>query len=280
LEVGDILYYDDLDYIMKKHRPMAVMHFAALSLVGESVLQPERYYTNNVIGSLNILKAMCSNNIEHIVFSSSCAVYGNPQQIPIPEGHPTLPVNAYGQTKLTVENMLFDFARARNFHYISLRYFNAAGADPDAKIGEYHNPETHLVPLVIKAAMGETRLEVFGTDYDTPDGTAIRDYIHVDDIADAHILALDTILNGGKNAVLNLGTGTGTSVREIISTMEAIIGRKIPVTDTPRREGDPPVLVAGPSRLLEIMGWKPVYTDIRKIMETAWKWHCSIDKVA
>jgi UDP-glucose-4-epimerase GalE len=265
---------------MKKHRPMAVMHFAALSLVGESVLQPERYYTNNVIGSLNILKAMCSNNIEHIVFSSSCAVYGNPQQIPIPEGHPTLPVNAYGQTKLTVENMLFDFARARNFHYISLRYFNAAGADPDAKIGEYHNPETHLVPLVIKAAMGETRLEVFGTDYDTPDGTAIRDYIHVDDIADAHILALDTILNGGKNAVLNLGTGTGTSVREIISTMEAIIGRKIPVTDTPRREGDPPVLVAGPSRLLEIMGWKPVYTDIRKIMETAWKWHCSIDKVA
>lgn len=270
---GDILDTEALNTAIRKYRPLAIMHFAASSLVGESVRNPEQYYNNNVVGSLSIVKSMCTNNVRHLVFSSSCAVYGNPEQIPIPDDHPVRPVNTYGNTKLAVENMLHDFSWAANLHYISLRYFNAAGADPECGIGEQHFPESHLVPLAIQAVLGETkRLEIYGDDYDTPDGSAVRDYIHVNDIADAHILALQSLLNGGDNACLNLGTGVGTSVREIIAAVEQISNRTVPVSQAPRRQGDPAMLVAKPSQRLINLGWRPVYT-LHEIIKTAWMWH-------
>lgn len=281
LETGDILDRDQLDSVFRKYRPLAVMHFAALSLVAESEQQPWKYYTNNITGSLSLLNAMRDHDVRYLVFSSTCAVYGKPQQIPIPEDHPTVPVNTYGNTKLAVENMIDDFSRAGHLRYIALRYFNAAGADPDYGIGEDHTPETHLVPLAMQVAAGQkSRLDIYGTDYETPDGTAIRDYIHVNDIASAHVLSLRSLLDGGASAKLNLGTGTGTSVREIITAVETVSGRNIPVACAARRQGDPPVLIACPSARLNAMGWRPVYTDLRKIVQTAWHWHNSFEHVA
>ena len=273
LERGDVLDGARLAEVMARYRPVALMHFAALSLVGESMSNPEKYYTNNVVGSLSLIKAMLAGGVDTLVFSSTCAVYGEPRRVPIPEDHPAAPINPYGHTKLAVENMLRDFSLGGGLRYLALRYFNAAGADPEVRIGECHAPETHLVPLVMAAAAGGAPVKVLGTDYDTPDGTAVRDYIHVDDIADAHLLALESLRDGGASGCLNLGTGTGSSVREIIRALERVSGRAVPAIDAPRRPGDPPRLVAEPSPRLAALGWRPAYATVDGIIETAWRWH-------
>ena len=229
LEEGDITDYARLEAVMRKYNPKAVMHFAAYAYVGESVEKPSKYYRNNVAGTLTLLESMRSCGIDKIIFSSTCATYGMPEQIPIPEDHPQNPINPYGRSKLMIEWILKDFAAAYDMRYVSLRYFNAAGADPDAEIGEDHDPETHLIPLVLDVASGKRdHIEIFGTDYDTPDGTCIRDYIHVTDLADAHLLALEYLMNGGKSDVFNLGNGNGFSVREVIAAALKITGCDIP----------------------------------------------------
>ncbi|MDF1594332.1 MAG: UDP-glucose 4-epimerase GalE, partial [Desulfobacterales bacterium] len=227
-EKGDILDRQRLDAVIEKYKPDAVMHFAAFAYVGESVENPGKYYRNNVVGSLTILEAMRDHGIRNIVFSSTCAVYGNPETVPIPEDHSTKPINPYGVSKFTVERMLEDFSNIHDMGYVSLRYFNAAGADPDAEIGEDHDPETHLIPLVLDAAAGRSEnVKIFGTDYDTPDGTCIRDYVHVSDLADAHVLALEYLKETGKSDSFNLGNGNGFSVREVIETAREIAGKNI-----------------------------------------------------
>ncbi|MGB9861034.1 MAG: UDP-glucose 4-epimerase GalE [Candidatus Bipolaricaulaceae bacterium] len=251
----------------------AVMHFAALTSVPESVADPGRYYEVNLLGTLNLLEAMREFGVKTIVFSSSAAVYGDPQKIPIPEDHPTRPKSPYGRTKLMVEEILCDYARAYGFSYVSLRYFNAAGSDPAGRIGEWHEPERHLIPIVLEAALGKRPyVEIFGTDYETPDGTGVRDYIHVVDLAQAHVLALRYLEAGGKSGIYNLGIGRGYSVREVIEVCRKVTGREIPVREGPRRPGDPAVLVADPTRAQEELGWKPVYTALEPLVETAWRW--------
>jgi UDP-arabinose 4-epimerase len=252
------------------------MHFAAYAYVGESVQDPGKYYRNNVAGTLALLEAMRDHSIGHFVFSSTCATYGIPERVPIGEASPQVPINPYGASKLMIERMLTDFEVAHGLRSISLRYFNAAGADPGGDIGEDHDPETHLIPLAIRAAQrGAPSLAIFGTDYDTPDGTAIRDYIHVADLAEAHVLALADLLGGGPSVMLNLGTGTGYSVRDVVRTIEAVGGRPVPVRESPRRAGDPPVLVADPKQAMQRLKWQPVYSDLSTIIETAWRWHDS-----
>ena len=252
-----------------------VMHFAAHCSVGESMEKPEKYYGNNVVGSLRLLLAMRKTGVKRIVFSSSAATYGNPVKTPIPEDHPTDPINAYGQTKLDFEHALKYYAGAYGLGYVALRYFNAAGAAPDAKIGEDHDPETHLVPIVLEVALGRRdAVAIFGTDYPTPDGTCIRDYIHVYDLAQAHILAMEAI-EPGKGRVYNLGNGAGYSVREVIETARRVTGHRLPVKEGPRRAGDPPTLVASSEKIMRELGWKPRFPDLQAIVETAWRWHQS-----
>ena len=273
LEIGVLADRERLDQVLRHHRPEAVMHFAGLIAVGESVARPGLYYRNNVADSLVLLEAVRDHGIGRFVFSSSAAVYGRPETVPIPESHPTRPVNPYGATKLAMEWMLADFGTAHGLRSVCLRYFNAAGADPEGELGERHDPETHALPLAILAALGRRDcFQVFGTDYDTPDGTAIRDYIHVQDLALAHVRALDTLRQGGASAVLNLGTGIGTSVRELVAAVGRVGGRPVPVRHAPRRAGDPPVLVAAPERAFAVVFWRPVWRDFDAIVETAWRW--------
>ncbi|MFP5258052.1 MAG: UDP-glucose 4-epimerase GalE [Acidobacteriota bacterium] len=271
---GDILNRGELDEVFAEYKPAAVLHFAAYAYVGESVVDPEKYYRNNVAGSLSLLSAMRKANCRHMVFSSTCATYGTPDRVPLTEDHPTRPMSPYGASKLMIEQMLKDFGVAYGLTSTALRYFNAAGADPDGQIGEDHKPETHLIPLVIAAALGRIpHVEVFGTDYPTPDGTAVRDYIHVADLAEAHILAVKRLLDGAPSATYNLGTGTGNSVREVIKAVEAVSGKPVPVVEGPRRAGDSPGLYADSGAIIRELGWNPQYMDLKAIVETAWRWH-------
>ena len=273
-EQGDILDRNRLDEVIKRYQPTAIMHFAAFAYVGESVDNPGKYYHNNVSGSLTLLEVMRDYNINNFIFSSTCATYGEPEQIPIPEDHKQAPINPYGQSKLMIEQMLSDFDVAHNLKSVSLRYFNAAGADPDGDTGEDHDPETHLIPLVLDVAVGKRpSITIFGDDYDTPDGTCIRDYIHVTDLADAHVKALKYLEQGGATTKYNLGNGKGFSVKEVIDTAKLITAKDIPVVIGPRRPGDPPRLVGDAARIRKELNWQPEYADLETIIETAWKWH-------
>ena len=250
-----------------------LLHFAASCYVGESMEDPEKYYINNVVGSLRLASAMRKAGVGRIVFSSSAATYGNPVQVPVTEDHPTQPVNAYGQTKLDFEHALRYYAGAYGLGYAALRYFNAAGAAPDARIGEDHKPETHLVPVVLQVALGQREsVSIFGTDYPTPDGTCVRDYVHVYDLAQAHILAMQAI-QPGQGLTFNLGNGAGYSVRQVIEAARRVTGRPIPAREDPPRPGDPPSLVASSERIIRELGWKPKYPALETIIETAWRWH-------
>jgi UDP-glucose-4-epimerase GalE len=273
LIVGDLADVDHLDQEILVRRIEAVVHFAAFTYVGESVLEPGKYYQNNLVNTLNLMECLRRQRVGRFVFSSTAATYGNPERIPIPEDAPQRPINPYGASKLTVERALADYALAYKWGYAALRYFNAAGASPDGSIGEDHDPETHLIPLVIQAILGQRpHIEIFGTDYATPDGTCIRDYIHVDDLAEAHLLALEH-LQPGKQMLYNLGIGKGSSVREVIRAVEEVTGKSVPVKEGPRRPGDPDVLVASSEKIQRELGWRPRYTDLRTIIETAWNWH-------
>jgi UDP-arabinose 4-epimerase len=271
---GDIADRERLRAAFAEHRIAAVMHFAAYAYVGESVGDPALYYRNNLCGSLALLDAMREAGVGEIVFSSTCATYGNPDSVPIRETAPQRPVNPYGETKLAIERALHWYGQAYGIRSVALRYFNAAGADPEGEIGEDHEPETHLVPLLLQAALGRRpAIEVYGTDYPTPDGTAIRDYVHVDDLAAAHLSALERLRGGGAGIALNLGTGRGHSVREVIAAAKAVSGRNVPARDAPRRPGDPPVLVADPSLAYETLGWRARHSGIESIIATALAWH-------
>lgn len=271
---GDIRDSSFLADVIRTHRPEAVIHFAAFAYVGESVTAPALYYGNNVIGSLSLLESLRQAGVDKIVFSSTCSTYGLPRALPIDENHPQAPVNPYGWSKLMVEQALRDYAAAYGLRWVSLRYFNAAGADPEAEIGERHDPETHLIPLVLRAITDPTApLSLLGEDYDTPDGTCIRDYVHVQDLATAHLDALAYLSAGGAPVALNLGTGRGHSVREVIACAERITGRPVPWEGRPRRPGDPPHLVADASRAQRILGWQPAWPQIEDMIAHAWAWH-------
>lgn len=270
---GDIRDRAILEKAFHAYPITAVMHFAALTSVPESVEDPARYYAVNLVGTWNVLEAMRAHGAKLFVFSSSAAVYGEPQRIPIPEDHPTRPKSPYGRTKLMVEEILSDYAWAYGLRYVSLRYFNAAGSDPEGEIGEWHEPERHLIPIVLEVALEKRPyLEIFGTDYETPDGTGVRDYIHVTDLAWAHVLALKHLEAGGESRVYNLGIGRGYSVREVVEICRRVTGREIPVREAPRRPGDPAILVADPSRAMRELGWQPRFTELEPIVETAWRW--------
>lgn len=268
---ADLLDKASLDNVFQKNKIDAVIHFAAFAYVGESVVNPQKYYENNVVGTLNLLEAMRKSGVNKIVFSSSCATYGTPQYTPIDETHPQNPINPYGRTKLMVEHIFEDYRQAYGLNYVALRYFNASGASADGTIGESHNPETHLIPLVFQAIRNKNQaIKVFGSDYNTPDGTCIRDYVHVEDLACAHRLALEKI--SSFSGCLNLGTGVGTSVKELIKEAEKIAGMSCPVEYVARRAGDPAILYASNTKAREILGWKPVYTRIQDILKTVWTW--------
>jgi len=249
------------------------MHFAANSLVGESVQDPKKYFNNNVMNSLQLVESLSELKIRKFIFSSSAAVYGEPETIPIPEDHPCSPTNPYGETKWIFEKILEAFHGLGKINYVSLRYFNAAGADPDGDLGEDHEKETHLIPLVLKAALDNSSVPIFGTDYDTPDGTCIRDYIHVTDLAEAHILALKRLMDGKPSGIYNLGNGSGYSVKEVLKTAETVTGRKINSYEATRRPGDPARLVASSDRIQRELGWTPKYPELTTIIQTAWEWH-------
>ncbi|NQT79862.1 MAG: UDP-glucose 4-epimerase GalE [Candidatus Aminicenantes bacterium] len=252
----------------------AVLHFASLIQVGESYENPKKYYTHNLISSLNLLDAMLEAGIKNFVFSSSAAVYGVPQQIPIPESHALNPFNPYGQTKYFIEKILQDYERAYGLKFISLRYFNAAGADSEGRLGELHNPETHLIPNILLFLLGKKEnFDLFGTDFPTKDGTAVRDYVHVTDLAQAHVLALKEILTSSKSEFINLGANKGYSVLEVIKKTEEITGKKVQYREKPRREGDVPVLLASKEKAEQILGWELCFSSIETIIETAWNWH-------
>lgn len=272
-EQADLKDKEAINKIFKKYKIDAVVHFAAFAYVGESVTEPKKYYQNNVVNTLNLLDAMVENDVKNIVFSSTCATYGNPQYMPLDEKHPQNPINPYGKTKLMIEQIMEDYDTAYSLKFAALRYFNAAGADYQGELGESHNPETHLIPLVLKAIKGEIpKITVFGTDYDTPDGTCVRDYVHVEDLADAHMLALEKLFKDGKSLKINLGTGVGNSVKEVIEAAQEVTGQKVPLEYGERRAGDPDKLFATNAFAKEILGWNPKYTDIKKIIETAWAW--------
>ena len=275
LIVGELSDRELLNETLSTEDIEAVMHFAAFAKVGESVTDPAKYYVNNVVATIGLMEAMRLREINKFVFSSTCATYGEPQTIPIREDEPQQPVNPYGFTKLIIERALEDYANAYGFGYAALRYFNAAGASPEGDIGEDHDPETHLIPIVLQVALGQREnVTVFGEDYDTPDGTCIRDYIHVDDLGKAHLSALEN-LSPGKGIKLNLGTGNGYSVREVIDACRKITGHSIPEVHGERRAGDPPELVADSSAAKEILGWTPEYQTVESVVETAWRWHQS-----
>ncbi|MER3494219.1 MAG: UDP-glucose 4-epimerase GalE [Mastigocladus sp. ERB_26_2] len=274
LVVGDTSDRPLLDHLFQSHDIAAVMHFSAYAYVGESVTDPAKYYRNNVVGTLTLLEAMLAASVNKFVFSSTCATYGVPQIIPIPENHPQNPINPYGATKLMVERILSDFDTAYGLKSVIFRYFNAAGADPNGKLGEDHNPETHLIPLVLQTALGKREsISVFGTDYPTADGTCIRDYIHVNDLADAHVLGLEYLLRGGDSEVFNLGNGNGFSVKEVIETAKSITARDIKVVECDRRPGDPPVLIGSSDKARKILNWQPKYSSLKEIITHAWQWH-------
>jgi UDP-glucose 4-epimerase len=271
---GDIHDVPFLKHIMGEYEIDAVLHFAASSQVGESMVNPAKYYYNNVGGTLGLIEAMRVSGVENIVFSSTAAVYGEPSSVPITEDMPLHPTNVYGRTKLMIEKMLSDYSMAYHMRYVALRYFNAAGASLMGNIGEDHRPETHLIPLTIQAALGQREaISIFGTDYDTPDGTCLRDYIHVKDLASAHLLALDHLSNGGDSRVYNLGTKNGFSVREIIDTVKKVTGRDFMVKEEKRRAGDPAKLIASSDKIMKELHWEPKHSTIEEIVSTAWRWH-------
>lgn len=268
---ADLLDKDSLRAVFKTHNIDAVIHFAAFAYVGESVEKPQKYYQNNVIGTINLLDVMLEFGVKKIVFSSTCATYGEPQYTPIDENHPQNPINPYGRTKLMIEQIFADYERAYGLSHIALRYFNAAGCSVDGSIGESHNPETHIIPLVLQAIQGKRpSIKVFGTDYETRDGTCIRDYIHVNDLAQAHYLAVKKL--GEYNGCINLGTGVGTTVKEIITAAEKVSGKSCPTEYAERRAGDPAKLFANNEKAKEILGWNPQYMNIEDIIKTAWNW--------
>ena len=271
---GDIRDIEFLDNLFKIEKIDAVIHFAAYSLVGESVTNPLKYYDNNLYGTKVLLEAMIKNNVNKIVFSSTAATYGEPENIPILESDKTCPTNPYGETKLAMEKMFHWASKAHGLNYVSLRYFNACGADATGQIGEAHNPESHLIPLVLQVPNGKREsVSIYGTDYDTPDGTCIRDYIHVTDLAQAHILAVEYLANGGASDIFNLGNGVGYSVREVIETARSVTGHPIPAIEVPRRSGDPARLVASGEKAKKILGWEPKIKQLDEIIASAWKWH-------
>ena len=274
LVVGDTNDRSLLDRVFAEHQIDAVMHFAAYAYVGESVTEPGKYYRNNVVGTLTLLEAMVAANIKKFVFSSTCATYGVPEFVPITEDQPQNPINPYGATKLMVERILQDFDRAYDFRSVCLRYFNAAGADPEGNLGEHHDPETHLIPLVLQAAAGQRdSISIFGTDYDTADGSCVRDYIHVLDIAQAHILSLEYLMHDGATDVFNLGISNGFSVKEVIESARQITGKEIKAEISDRRPGDPPALVGSGVKAQKTLGWQPAYSNLNDIISHAWQWH-------
>jgi UDP-glucose 4-epimerase len=271
---GDMGNPADLERVFRQYPIKAVMHFAAHSQVGESVEQPLMYYRNNVANTITLLQSMQQAGIQHFIFSSTAAVYGEPVNTPITEDHPCSPTNPYGNTKLAVERLLHDVSNATDLSYSVLRYFNAAGADAEGNIGERHQPETHLIPLVLQVATGEREsINIFGDDYPTPDGTCLRDYVHVSDLTQAHLLALESLLNGGGNTTFNLGNNTGYSVRQVIETARQITGHPIPAVMSGRRAGDPAILVADSAHIRAELGWQPRYENIEDIIRSAWAWH-------
>jgi UDP-glucose 4-epimerase len=273
VEDGDIRDRARLREVLALHKPAAVLHFAGLIEVSQSFKEPEAFYDINVGGSLSLLQAMMEADIRAFVFSSTCATYGRPQYMPLDEAHPQAPINPYGRTKHIVEQALRDFDLCDRMRSVMLRYFNAAGADAEGRIGEWHTPETHAVPLLIEAALGRRQgFSIFGDDYDTRDGTCIRDYVHVSDLADAHVRAVEYLLNGGETVAINLGTGTGTSVKELVAAVETVSGRPLAVTQAERRPGDPPLLVASNETARRLLGWEPEH-EVGDIIRSAWTWH-------
>lgn len=271
--LGDLSNIEQIRLCFRKYKFDAVMHFSAYAYVGESVENPSKYYFNNVSYTLNLLQVMLENGVNNFIFSSTCATYGIPNQIPIPEDHPQNPINPYGWSKLMVEQILKDYGRAYGLKYVIFRYFNAAGADPECEIGEWHEPETHLIPLALKTALGvNDHLKIFGEDYPTPDGTCVRDFIHVDDLAEAHILGLEYLVDTGKSEVFNLGNERGFSVREVVNKVEEITKKRVKTVSWSRREGDPPVLIGSSEKARRILGWIPKYSSIETIIETSWNW--------
>ncbi|MGV1770420.1 UDP-glucose 4-epimerase GalE [Agrobacterium vitis] len=271
-EQGDIADGARLDAVLSKYKPECVMHFAAFAAVGESVTDPAKYYNNNIHGSVCLLDAMRRNGVDTIVFSSTCATYGEVKSLPIVEEAPQSPVNPYGFSKLVIEQALKDYGHAYGLKWVAMRYFNAAGLDPEGDLGERHDPETHAIPLAVLAAMRQTEFNVFGTDYDTPDGTAVRDYIHVCDLADAHVLAIDYLQKGGESGAFNLATGKGTSVKDLLEAVSEAVGAQVPIKYAPRRAGDAPALYASGDKARSLLGWTPQYTDINVIVKTAADW--------
>lgn len=271
---GDIGDADKLRETFSKYKIDAVMHFAALASVGDSVVNPQVYYQNNIAKSLTLLQVMLENDCKQFIFSSSAATFGEPQVIPIPEDHPKDPTNPYGRSKLMLEHILAEYDTAYGLKSVSLRYFNASGADPDGKIGEDHTPEGHIIPIIIQQVLGQREsVKIFGTDWPTPDGTCIRDYVHVTDLGQAHLLSLDSLRNGGPTNVFNLGNGNGYSVKEVIDVVSEVSGKPVNAVPAPRRPGDPARLVASSDKIKRELGWKPQYADLRTIIETAWAWH-------
>lgn len=271
---ADLRNIDEIRRVLKENEIEAVIHFAAYIEVGESVLNPLKYYNNNVIASLNLLSAMQEAGVNKIVFSSTAATYGIPESIPIKESDKTVPINPYGETKLTVEKLLKWADNAYGIKYAVLRYFNACGAHVSGKIGEAHSPESHLIPIILQVAQGKRdEIMIFGNDYKTKDGTCVRDYVHVSDLAQAHVLALKNLRKGVQSDIFNLGNGTGFSNREVVEAARAVTGKAIKATDAPRRPGDPDTLVASAEKAINELGWKPKYNDLNKIIETAWNWH-------
>ncbi|MCI8342685.1 MAG: UDP-glucose 4-epimerase GalE [Firmicutes bacterium] len=271
---GDIGDKEFVDKIFKKEKIDAVIHFAAFSLVGESVTNPLKYYRNNLCKTEALIESMVENGVDKIVFSSTAAVYGEPKNIPIMESDPTLPTNPYGETKLAMENMFKWTAAAHGMRYVSLRYFNACGADESGELGEAHNPESHLIPIILQVPLGQREaVSVYGTDYITRDGTCVRDYIHVTDLAEAHILAVEYLMNGGKSEIFNLGNGVGFTVKEVIEAARTATGLDILSQDGNRREGDPAQLVASSEKAMNVLGWNPVHNSLEEIISSAWKWH-------
>ncbi len=271
---GDLANPQEISSCFKQYRIDAVIHFAAYAYVGESVTDPIKYYENNVRNTIHLLRASLDHGVRCFIFSSSCATYGNPESTPIDETHRQNPVNPYGRTKLMIENILIDCDAAYGLRFNSLRYFNAAGADPDGEVGEKHNPETHLIPLILDVAAARSKdIKIFGNDYPTADGTCIRDYIHVTDLARAHVLALERLLDGAASDFFNLGIGRGYSVREVVDHVTRVTGRDIATVDVDRRPGDPPVLVASNAKARQHLNWQPEYTNLDDIIQTAWNWH-------
>ncbi len=272
--LGDTSDLETLKLAFQTYSIRAVIHLAAFSWVGESMSNPQKYYTNNVRNTINLLQMMLEHHVKYFVFSSSCAVYGTPVEAVLTESHLLNPINPYGKSKWMVETILEDYSRAYDLKYIALRYFNAAGADPDLELGEWHTPETHLIPLILDTAIGRKPfLPVYGTDYDTPDGTCVRDYIHVTDIARAHVLAMEYLFNGGVSGAFNLSTEKGASIQEVLSAAQRVTGKSIPIQNEGRRPGDPPMLVGRASKARKHLQWSPEHTDLNQIVHTAWQWH-------